>query len=75
MTRRDWWIGITAIVLALLLHAVVPQYLPRYEWRNVGRGVLWAKIDRWTGSVETVRVTPGQRTAADNTGDEPAGVR
>ena len=33
-TRRDWWIGVVTIALALLAHAVIPQYVPRYEWRH-----------------------------------------
>jgi hypothetical protein len=44
MTRRDWWLGIGAIALVILLHAV----FPRYEWRGEGTGLI--RIDRWTGS-------------------------
>ncbi len=49
VTRRDWWIGVGAVVLALLVHATVP----RYEWRVAGTPALLAiRIDRWTGSAE-----------------------
>ena len=58
MTRHDWWLGIGAIVLTLLVHAIIPQYLPRYDWRHQGN-VLWLRVDRWTGAVESVRLGPG----------------
>ena len=49
MTRRDWWLGVSAIVLAMILHAAVP----RYEWRHqVGRE--WLRVDRWSGNAELV---------------------
>src|SRR5687768_15773279 len=41
MTRRDWWIGVVLIVVALLLHAA----LPRYEWRQLGTGGTWSRTD------------------------------
>jgi phosphatidylglycerophosphate synthase len=31
MTRRDWWLGVLAIVVVVLFHAL----FPRYEWREV----------------------------------------
>ena len=31
VTRRDWWIGVGLIVMALLAYAVAPRYLPRYQ--------------------------------------------
>ena len=34
MTRRDWWVGIVVLALAIVLHAAVP----RYDWRSI-RGV------------------------------------
>lgn len=46
--RRDWWIGVSVITLALLLHAA----FPRYEWRQQGIA-LW-RIDRWTGTAAEV---------------------
>lgn len=46
MTRRDWWLGVGLVALAILLHAA----FPRYEWRNV-KGVPLVRIDRWTGRV------------------------
>lgn len=47
MTRRDWWLGVALIVLAILVHAAVP----RYEWRNLGERPVF-RIDRWTGTME-----------------------
>lgn len=54
MTRRDWWIGVLLIVLAVLAHALVP----RYEYRNFGEFApgIFTRIDRWTGSAELVSV-------------------
>jgi len=46
MTRRDWWLGITVLVLVAALHAAVP----RFEYRNTG--TMFFRIDRWTGTVE-----------------------
>lgn len=46
MTRRDWWIGIGLIVVALVLHAA----LPRYDWRQTGAQFI--RIDRWAGRAE-----------------------
>ena len=46
MTRRDWWLGVALVTLAIVLHTA----FPRYEWRDV-RGVTVVRIDRWTGRV------------------------
>ena len=49
MTRRDWWLGVLVVVVALLVHAG----LPRYEWRTSAENVVVAiRIDRWTGAAE-----------------------
>lgn len=48
MTRRDWWMGVGALVLALLLHAA----FPRYDWRAVGADNLPWRVDRWTGTIQ-----------------------
>ena len=49
MTRRDWWLGVLVVVLALLVHAG----LPRYEWRTPRENIAVAiRIDRWTGAAE-----------------------
>ena len=45
MTRRDWWIGIAVVVVAILVHALIP----RYEWRD-WRGAPLVRVDRWTGT-------------------------
>jgi hypothetical protein len=47
MTRRDWWLGIAAVVLALLVHAAVP----RYDWR-IAQGRPAIRIDRWLGRAD-----------------------
>ena len=57
MTRRDWWIGITLVALALLAHAA----LPRYEWR--GTVPYLVRIDRWTGRAERGSMSSGQWTS------------
>ena len=55
LARRDWWIGVGLIVLTLLAHAVIPQYLPRYEFRPLER-FEGQRIDRWTGTAQMFRV-------------------
>lgn len=47
VTGRAWWVGVTAIVLAILAHAA----FPRYE-RHHAQGVVWVRSDRWTGRAE-----------------------
>lgn len=61
MTRRDWWFGVVVVGFALLAHALIPQYLPRYEWRQQV-GVFWLRIDRWTGKAEPIRADPRDGT-------------
>lgn len=46
ISRRDWWLGIAAVAIALLLHAA----LPRYDYRQVS-GLAFVRIDRWTGGM------------------------
>ena len=48
ITKRDWWIGVGAVVLALLVHA----WVPRYEWRTPEYAAVAIRIDRWTGAAE-----------------------
>jgi len=57
MTRWDWWVGIAAVVIAILLHAA----FPRYESRHVA-GMLFARIDRWTGTVDRAPIGPTPTT-------------
>jgi hypothetical protein len=55
MTRRDWWLGIGAVVVAILLHAAIP----RYAWRDTSgpyrQAGLVMRIDRWTGHADVGR--------------------
>jgi hypothetical protein len=44
MTRRDWWLGVSLLVAAIMLHALVP----RYEWQHI-EGAVFMRVDRWTG--------------------------
>lgn len=53
VTRRDWWIGVALIVLALVAHAVVPLYVPRYRWQHQD-GISRLRADRWPGNAELV---------------------
>jgi len=55
LTRRDWWIGVILIVLALLLHAAVPRYTYTHA-----AGLLVVRTDRWFGGAEV------QGMSADN---------
>ena len=52
ISRRDWWIGIVLVVLAILVHALGP----RYEYQQVG-DVYWIRVDRWTGQAQVATVT------------------
>lgn len=53
VTRRDWWLGVLAIVVVVLFHAV----FPRYEWRTSSSHTdVSIRIDRWRGT--TMLVTP-----------------
>ena len=46
MTRLDWWCAVLLIVLALLIHALIPRY------EVIGYGDSFVRLDRWTGLVE-----------------------
>jgi hypothetical protein len=51
VTRRDWWLGIALVVLAILVHAAVP----RYEWLQPPgdqNAIYLLRVDRWTGRVQ-----------------------
>lgn len=51
MVRRDWWLAVLILALALLVHAAVP----RYELVSSGMGgVAFIRFDRWTGRAEVV---------------------
>ncbi len=50
MTRRDWWLGIALLTVALLLHATIPACVPRYEYIVLGpQSTDVIRHDRWTG--------------------------
>ena len=49
MTRRDWWIGVVLLVLAILAHALIP----RFEIVSPQGSAIW-RFDRWTGRLEIV---------------------
>ena len=66
MKARDWWLGVTAIVLAIVFHAL----FPRYDFRITTGGPA-ARIDRWTGDLQVAR--DGQwRSLTSVTDDELA---
>lgn len=55
MTRRDWWLGVAVVTLALLAHAA----LPRYTWfpmRGDGPGsaIGMVRVDHWRGTTTLV---------------------
>ena len=55
-SRLDWWAGVLLVSAALLTHAL----LPRYSYQHPGNelsGLVWTKVDRWTGRAYLVRVT------------------
>jgi hypothetical protein len=45
MTRRDWWLGVSLVAMAVGLHAAYP----RYDWRPTSNPGATIRIDRWTG--------------------------
>ena len=45
VSRRDWWLGVLIVAVAVLLHAA----WPRYDWRHVVGGVF-VRINHWTGA-------------------------
>ena len=57
ISRREWWIGVVLVVLAVLAHALVP----RYEYQHSGPGsIAWVRVDRWTGrALSTTLTTDG----------------
>ena len=52
-SRREWWIGVVLVVLAILVHALVP----RYEYLTGPRGIAWVRVDTWTGRALFLTVT------------------
>jgi hypothetical protein len=60
MSRRDWWLGIVLVVVALFVHAA----FPRYEVRPMNGYVV--RVDRWTG---TISKPPRARTYLDDRGE------
>ena len=46
ISRLEWWVSVTLVVLVIVVHALVP----RYEYQLAGAGGLgWVRVDRWTG--------------------------
>jgi hypothetical protein len=45
MTRRDWSLGVVALVIAVVLHAL----FPRYQWQPDTQRAGMIRTDRWTG--------------------------
>lgn len=65
VTPRQFWIGITLLIVAVLAHAA----FPRYDWRQDREApVVWTRIDRWTGTLQLGAIQPGGRWMA---ADEP----
>ena len=55
------WIGVSAVVLAVLLHASVP----RYEWRTVAVDPFpLIRTDRWLGTAEVGSISAAERETA-----------
>ena len=55
VTRRDWWMGLGLLAVALILHAAIPAFFPRYEFMIFGpRNLDVLKVDRWTGENEAL---------------------
>ena len=53
ISRLEWWISVTLVVLVIVVHALVPHY----EYQLAGAGGLgWVRVDRWTG--QAIFVTP-----------------
>jgi len=50
MTRRDWWLGVGLVALAVLMNAAIPRYDIRTV--GVGRAHAFMRVDRWTGHAE-----------------------
>jgi hypothetical protein len=59
LKRRDWWLGIAAVVTALLIHAAIP----RYNW-SFSEGT-WHRVDRWTGTVRIGGMANGRMFVGD----------
>jgi len=66
MTRRDWWLGVSAVTLGVVFHAV----FPRYEWRNY-QSVPIIRVDRWTGRSVRGSFADGPWTAVAPQGVPP----
>lgn len=48
LQRRDFYIGVALVALAILAHA----YIPRYDVSATSSGSRYQRIDRWTGHIE-----------------------
>ena len=54
MARREYWLGMSAVVAALLIHALVVTAFPRYEWHAQPGFVL--QVDRWKGKIRRLPI-------------------
>ncbi len=53
LNSENWWIAIIVLAGAIVIHAAVP----RYEWRHE-QGLVWSRIDRWTGELRVGTMRP-----------------
>ncbi len=67
MRRLDWWLGVVLVVLATLLHALIPRYEllvpappqnrsvdpPYGDFYAAERFPTLIRLDRWTGAVDS----------------------
>ncbi len=59
MTRRDWWLGVSAICLVILFHAIFPRYELQAGSQSSVSGPYILRLDRWTGAVQEPQVGRG----------------
>lgn len=62
MTPRNWYLGLSILVVAILLHAAIP----RYTWSHV-ESTIWTRADRWTGGIELWHASNGVMQPATQT--------
>ncbi len=56
ISRREWWLGVGLVFVALMAHAL----LPRYEYTAFGpQNPDVIRVDRWTGDHELLFLRGG----------------